>query len=460
MKKLIPVTFLLLTFFTSNAQFENIDLSKYKLPEIKRHQLDLNFSYNNSFSKNSYEEIAKNSYFDLYNRIDASYSFYKNTKFYQRNVWTRMFSKVQLDWEKQDNANYDKNDDYYWYLQTGFENRYYPQESRWFFHIAPEANYSISNDYSKQSLETVENYDVKYFYNNMYFSPEMKIGGGIGRIEPVGDLRRAIYILDDLLKNERLNRIPNESEIYLLANKIAYLRNQRFFDSRLRSKYEIQSLDSTLTDLGLVNGMDAIYFTSINDMWSFSQEERYSGNRLQFDAIGGLNYSWNKAKRVDLIDNSDNFIQTDKLKQFPEILGVQVLFESYKPLGLKWQRYISFETSFKNIFVDKKSYIHNYNTLDASFTYRYDWFMNTRTYANFGFYSNFNRFDHSSLDEYYYDINKINLSLFGNIHYYFSPRLRASLNVSLYYNWTDNLHTSYTRQFQISNQIAFSYAIF
>ena len=38
----------------------------------------------------------------------------------------------------------------------------------------------------------------KYFSRSLDFYPEIKLGGGIGRIEPVGDLRRAIYIFEDL----------------------------------------------------------------------------------------------------------------------------------------------------------------------------------------------------------------------------------------------------------------------
>lgn len=40
------------------------------------------------------------------------------------------------------------------------------------------------------------------FSKYLEFYPKIEISGGIGRIEPVADLRRAIYILDDLFKNK------------------------------------------------------------------------------------------------------------------------------------------------------------------------------------------------------------------------------------------------------------------
>ncbi|MCG6190425.1 hypothetical protein K5G00_23585 [Maribellus maritimus] len=105
-----------------------------------------------------------------------------------------------------------------------------------------------------------------------------------------------IYIFEDLFENDRLNRLPGENEILQLANQIAQLRNQRFFDSRLRRIYEIETLDSLINHLGLVNESDATYFTSLNDMWLYGDEIRYSGTRFQFNAFGSLFYQFDKTK--------------------------------------------------------------------------------------------------------------------------------------------------------------------
>ncbi len=462
MKRLIPIAFLLATFLTSNAQFENIDLSQYKLPDIKRHQLDFSFGYSSNFSKISYEDSPEVSLFGLNNNLNGNYSFYSNTNKVQMTGWGGIGSGLRLDWEKNDKSSFEKSDVYHYSFDTGIEKRiYFNEDDRLFLFWSPILVISTYYNYNKE-VSNNDNISNKYLSRNLNFSPEIKVGGGIGRIEPVGDLRRAIYILEDLFENDRLNRLPDESEIIQLADRVAQLRNQRFFDSRLRRIYEIKSLDSLLNSMEIVDGMDATYFTSLTDMWDYGDESRFSGTRIQLNVFGKLFYDFNKIKNVHYLIDSEKVTNIDKEKFYNELVGTELLFYSYKPMGLKWQRYLSANISFNQYFIDQVSYpsSHEYNIIKSEITYQYDWFLNTRTSASFSVNGYYQKYDYAEEDDYYKDNNDFICTLDGNLYYYFSPRLKASVSLLLNYQWNDQLHTFYNKQFYFRNSIGISYSLF
>ena len=71
----------------SFAQYKNFEISKYKLPEMKRHQLDFNFSSNGDlhsmFSDNIIYyngEFFKRKGIEFRSNLDSKYSYYINTK--------------------------------------------------------------------------------------------------------------------------------------------------------------------------------------------------------------------------------------------------------------------------------------------------------------------------------------------------------------------------------------------
>ncbi|HYQ56982.1 MAG TPA: hypothetical protein VEP89_06505 [Draconibacterium sp.] len=89
MKRICPfIAFLFISYF-SFAQYENFDLSKYKLPEIKRHQLDFDFNSNGYFQNSTYyydNDMGEKSESEN-NRFlgggELEYSFYQNTGYFK-----------------------------------------------------------------------------------------------------------------------------------------------------------------------------------------------------------------------------------------------------------------------------------------------------------------------------------------------------------------------------------------
>ncbi len=441
MKQLISITILLLSYQFLFAQYESFDLSKYKLPDIKRHQLDFSLLYNNQYSENSSGSFPDFSNFKLNNDINGAYSYYMNSDKLQMEGLVNLSTTINIDKQKTGDVAYNKNSYSDYDLNASLDRRmYFDGEDKWFFLWSPNLWVRRYSNYVKETSGNNDENIIKNLSRDINFHPGMNLGGGFGRIEPVGDLRRAIYILEDLFKNDRLTRLPNENEVLQLADKVAKLRNQRFFDSRLRNIYEIKSLDSLLNNLGLINEKDAVYFTSLNDMWFNANESRYTGTRIQFYILGKLLYDFNKTRTENYVPNSERIVTKNNIKHFNEQLGIQLSLESYKPIGLKWQRNFSTNLNFYRYYPDVNTYslASNYNAIVGSVQYRYDWFMNTRTNASFGVSGLFGRYDYSNVNESLHDYNYVNFSLNGKLNYYFSSRLRASLSMGLAYSWNEN----------------------
>ena len=79
-----------------------------------------------------------------------------------------------------------------------------------------------------------------------------------------------MFILEDLKKQGLLQREPTHAEINELANLAIYVKNQRFFDSRIKRIYELKSMDSLLHEQGLIANESIEYHTVLQDNWNFA----------------------------------------------------------------------------------------------------------------------------------------------------------------------------------------------
>ena len=87
MKQFILTSALFLLCRFSYAQYENFDLSKYKSPDIKRHQLDFYFnsqgqsSHDYIVQDNEYLQDTTNERDNQFNSgLNLQYSYYRNSK--------------------------------------------------------------------------------------------------------------------------------------------------------------------------------------------------------------------------------------------------------------------------------------------------------------------------------------------------------------------------------------------
>jgi hypothetical protein len=307
----------------------------------------------------------------------------------------------------------------------------------------------FNNNPSYPTDNTVKN-------SGLYLDNSVILGVGIGRIENAEDARLAIYILDELLKNNSINRKPADEEILLMASKITQLKNKRFFDYRLRRIIEIQTLDTFLHQSNLLNKQDVVYFTTLNDNWLYSNcPTRTSGDRFSINIKPFFNYNESKNS------NSNYGVSANKR------LGGKLYGEylNSKPLNLKWQRNYNLQVGYQKL----KNLYNNSNIIDYSTDQIY-----TSAKLEVGFYPNsrsyLTAFLENTLSKDWVDITlgddkQFNYNLYASIsaYYYFSERLNAYLNTNILLYYTKYDSNSYIRNsidYHPEISIAMNYALF
>lgn len=449
MKARITTLLLILFAYQTFAQFENIDLSKYKLPDLKRRELDLNFNLNSDFRKYYPFHKLFSNHFD--NRIQTNYFEIRNSEKVQRN------SRVNFDVSYLNEVNHEKNTSPE-SKKSLFESEFtIDVEQREYFKPKFFILFNPSFSFSGRKSDSDNNLNWRK-ENSISFIPEIFIAPGIGRIEPVGDMRHTLYILEDLQKNNRLSRIPSENEIFKIATFISKLKNKRFFDSRLKQIEDITLLDSLLSSLDLKSKSDARYFTSINDLWLYDNEFRESGKRFQFGTKYRMNYS--STTLWEALGVSSAFPEEIKTKNIRHTNVIETSYEWRKPIGLKWQRNIDGIASFERVQwkdLQNKSNSYSINHIQLNAMLSYLWFLNTRTNLNFGVSGQYgidSKIEPKTSD------NNLLVYFFGGLNYYFSPQFRLSYHAQLinYSDFKNNFPAN--SNWRITNQIALKYSIF
>lgn len=427
------------------SQDKNFDLSKYKSPDYKRHELEFNFNssgrsyqqtklvplesgsaspseeeYSYSFFNSSssldyqYDNLTRKQIHHLHSRLDGRYNF-SNSNSYGNKT-------------KEYNPNIQWNID-------GFR-RYYLKENKFFLEGMTGLSYYY--DSSKRTYTNMN--DNKSRYNSLTLS--LGIGVGTGRIEKVNDFWQAYYILEKLNGQNSLDRELQEKDIFEFAVLASKLKNKRFFDARLRRISELQALDSLMHSQGLVTNRDISYFTILNDYWSYGNfQDRESGRELKTWAMPEYSRQYSKS-------NGDSSLISTKTSVISNIS-----FKCTKPLNLYWDRYFNARISNETMIENSGYYFENYpaNAFFSNASFGYGYFPDSRTSVKglLGYSGQKIIVLHSSSgipNEPNQWMNKVYLQLEGN--YYISPRLQITGNFNVSYSdksygAIDDIQTNY-----------------
>lgn len=419
-----------------NAQNQPFSLSEYKLPNLKRQILETRFDLSNSheYQKSRFfDPQTDRSYRNLSGTIAINYYSLLNTPRIQRNTSLEFYGYGNYH-------NYKTDSKLYW-------------ES---YNISPEISYNMTNrvysgtNFFETDLITNFNYQG---YHNQYFQNSNSIYDdkstilfaclpfkvGTGRIEEVQDARHALYILDELGKQNRVSQGKSKEEILELASFISELKNKRFFDFREREIYEIEAVDSFLREKGYIIKSDARYFTTLKDFWDYGDiVTRNAGTRIS--AMVAPGYYFDKEKSVN-----DPYKVDDKLNSFYFTGGIEFLRE--KPISLSWQNTISVNAYYSflrgktkdNIASDEsKLYIPS---VQVDYSQNFGYYPNTRTSVVFGYSAKYVEiFDKTDVDKSIAGTAskgaKVSANL--NVNYYISRKVRLNVSSSLYYVWQDS----------------------
>jgi hypothetical protein len=441
------------------AQFQNFDLSKYRVADYQRKQLDFNFSLSGNFQ--NYGSVNGSSTNDKYSSfgsyLQASYNGVTNSRKIQSNT---SFAATLNPYYSNSSQNGDnsKNKNSYSSLNYSTSTRFY-KPNLFFCEIGLNSNLNAIYNYYNTVYQGITSTTES---KNMAIALGIPLFIGKGRIENVEDARMAVYILEDMQKNGTLASIPAEDEVIRFSEKITQLKNKRFFDIRLRRIYEIQAIDSFLRERNLIKGNDAVYFTSLLDNWQYSNNPvRQSGKRFSLGITPSFNYSGNS--------NSNSLPQKSTNKYGSVDVTARYLVN--KPVSLNFQRDYGFEVGYLN-----NSYTANHmapnipdgleknNQFHLSSFLDYGFYPNSRSFHQLKFTGSAQRYWIAQPDyRFIRNLNSVSLETGISGYFYFSQRLRLNYNLSGRYFPTGTYYTTYTtksRNFDGYFSVYFTYSLF
>jgi len=432
---------LFLFILFSGASFSQnlpVDISDFRLPNLKRHEaaFGLNFNGRNMYNQNSaVHDSLENSAFSDNSfglRPDLSYRYFFNSEKRQSYI------NVQSDWNLSASSSERENEYLYEsqnnnsFSNLSIVNRYYFKD-KFFFETDVYGNF-VSSDRS-QSKHYMSNDSLSSFRDkDIETGIELPLKVGFGRLERVSDAAHAVYLLDALEKADRAREsLSSRESIFELASLAAELKNKRFFDQRIRRIYELEALDSFLTENEHVSNEDIRYFSNLQDMWLYGGiYSRYSGSRFSVGISPGYTYNFNRYQ-----NNTDTSSQRISLQS----AAISAEYDYRKPLNMKWQQDFSASASYtlnKEIIINSSDDSTVFVIPAAEFELRegISYYPNTRSRfsADLGaiYYQNINKSDE---DEAINSNNDSGLNSFFRINgsYYISPQLRLSFGYNMYY---------------------------
>ena len=448
MKHTLTMLCILGASMAGNAQDKNFDLSKYKFPDYKRHELELNFNSNGNGSRRTQEMTS----------VDGDTSFVSsnsssNSSFdinYQFNHLTRkridyLSSKLSGEYDYSMSKGYQsKSKSYSPQISWAFEGsrRTYLKEDKFFLEGLTNLNYWF--DASKNTFANMD--DTKSSQN--YLTASVGFGAGIGRMEKVSDLWQTYYILEKLKGQNSLSREPEEKDVFELATFFSKLKNKRFFDARLQKIAELTALDSILHKQGLVEDTDIAYFTTLNDYWSYGNfPDRESGRVLKIWISPEYNMHSKKP-------NEGNTEFSDKTSFVSSIS-----FNCTKQINLHWERKLNVLISNETLIDSTGAYYSNYpaNRIYTGANLGYGYYPNSRTSISgyLGYYGQNSVILNSSgeipndwINRGYFDLTA---------YYYISPQIQITGRIMM--NYSDKSYNEINAFFMNYN-LGLRYAIF
>lgn len=417
MKHFISLAALLISVQITFAQTEKINLSDYKLPELKRHQLD--FSFNSDGDASGYHQVYTHvtdtvwrSQQNYGGNGSLLYSFYRNSKKQQSNLNADIEAEGLFRKSTEEDIEISTYKSYEGRLSAYYDTKIFSNKNEWFMTGTPKLNLYYNNRSDKAWNSDLN--ESKYIYT----TASVGIGGGKGRIEQVSDLRHAIYILSDLSDRGKLARNLDKNETIEFASLISELKNLRFFDSRKRKEADLVAIDSFLTSKGVITKNDISYFTGLEDMWEFGgRYVRESGNQLMITA------------EPFYLQNNTLNDDGDAKKDFS--MKYNLSYQSKNPVSLKWQ--MDYDLGISHVATNHIQSADESTSENSFYSAVYltgavGFFPDTRTRLVIsGNTSLSNISEDKILDDSGY---KFGYQICGNAYYYISERFRLSASVS------------------------------
>lgn len=451
---------LVATSLAGFSQDKSFDLSRYKFPDYKRHEMELNFNSSGRGYDYSYESdmpgnpgIRRVDQKNIFSNSDATlgYTYEKHTRKHIDLLYSSLsgvhdYSKSTYTDRKTKESNTQGS------LNFSGSSRYYLTKDKLFAEGIGIMSFNYSDRNSTN--EPVGQNAITDKNKNNTLSLSAGAGIGIGRLEKVNDFWQAYYILEKLNGQKSLRRELEEKDVFEFATLASKLKNERFFDARLRKIAELKALDSLLQTQGLIDNGDIAYFTTLNDYWSYGNfPERRSGGELKVHVMPEYQSSYWK--------DDDSPSSTSSYTN----LVSKIQYEHSKQLNLYWERTFSLMASNTSRLATDPELPDDHPSN----------FLRTEAVAGIGFYPNSRtslklQGSYSAYEFLSYNIDQTvnetqtanktwdhNFLLTLNSNYYISPQLQLTASVNGSYEFSEYQSREYKTIFY---EVGLRYAIF
>ncbi len=403
---------------------------KYRFQKYRILTTSFNMGNDNRVTDNIPQSSSSNnssSAFDLRGAIQFSQSI--NTQKLQQ--FTSFGGAVSYERDKSYSSatNYSNSNGSSIAISVDQQNRFY--KNNHFF----ELNYYIGNRefYNKSRFNGFPKHS-----NQIDMNGSIKIGAGNGRLEMVGDVAQALFILKDF-KNRGIITNYTSDDATALAKAITRIYNTRIIDFRYRLRGQLGMLDSFFVSSGLIDGnkQQSNYFISLFDNWlNNNYVQRFCGSRFSYGISYGNQYS-NDFKYQAISSNylSHRYINSSYTP------GVYFNYTHEKPISLYWQE------SFSVDLMGMRNYAYEYyNRIDTSTItiyssknlittsmlnvhYKISWYPNSRTYFNAGIAGSV-WYSVASPPQWQWNPIRISLTPYANMFYFVSPKVNFNIGIS------------------------------
>ena len=435
-KEFIPILILLFVAGNNQAQFRDFDLSNYKLPDLEWRLLETSFNLAglNRYERrpeSEYPGISEYGYNDFSGDLAMDYYHYLNNAKSQRESWAGFSFSGYLQGRKNDNVLYNRYGNFSPLVYYQRDCRRYFGSNKFF--LGSDLYFSYRFEKNK-GFNEYGGYEYRDNLQMHHAVARVPLSIGIGRIEQVQDARHAIYLLSELSKVERVTSDKSDQDIIRFAELISRLKNERFFDSRLRNIEEIKAVDSFLVANDYVLNSDATYFTTLSDFWRYGNYPvRESGTRFAYVIAPEYNFErYNNPDDGYLYDHGKY-----NLHAFSGTSGFELLHE--KPINIFFQNsmilsaYATFTEGRLNDKITPDESKIRAPGFRTRFSQMLGYYPNTRTYLRFRYSVEYRHFfDQTDPEKGITGVDGKGAmaSADFNLYFYISPQVR--LNVSTY----------------------------
>lgn len=308
---------------------------------------------------------------------------------------------------------------------------------------------------------------------------------GAGHIDDVSFAVAALNILDRIAETEKSYKGCSASQVQQLAVLIEKMRKRRFFDSRIAFIENIDTLCAFLRESGVADEISPRSVLEIADQWNYVfYQQRAKGFflmlnpdveyscRFQQTEITRSRCDQQVTKPFEFINDRENDVDgcelsTEKDNEGAKTksldYGLQLTARYERPLSRYFQLSLHLQAdgqisrqwirSWDTYYPRRVDYSYAYPMASTSESVSLAYYPNTRTSIKISESIGYRRtLDYFAMERTGIDADllpsknnfsdrQLSMSLSGNASYYFSPRLKADVNINV--GWDDSYQLSY-----------------